>query len=272
MKWRLSLKPEYRKENSNITSFLAALQFLTSIPVSLKRELSSKQLGYAIACFPLVGLLIGGMLAGLNWVFSLFLPASVANILLVISLIIITGAIHLDGLSDTCDGIAGHKTVEERWKVMRDSRTGAFGVVGVVLILLAQYVCLNAVPADRMTAALLFMPVVSRWAMVYGIFAFPYARPTGLGKAFKAATRWPQFVIAGVITLAIAGGFSPLFNVTGFLLFGGAFVVTTVFAFYLKYKFAGLTGDTYGAINEASEVAALLCVIIIFKAAPGLLG
>jgi adenosylcobinamide-GDP ribazoletransferase len=259
------------KESSDILSFLAALQFLTSIPVSLKRELSSKQLGYAIAFFPLVGLIIGGILAGLNWLLGFILPTSVINILLIVALVIITGAMHLDGLADTCDGIAGHKTVEERWKVMHDSRTGAFGVVGVVLILLAQYVCLDNVPLDKMTAVLLFMPSVSRWAMVYAIFAYPYARPTGLGKAFKEATGWLHLSIATIIILGIAGGLFPLFYVTGFLLIGGVLLITTAFAFYLKYKFAGLTGDTYGAINEAAEVMTLLFVIIILKVAPNLI-
>ena len=218
-----------------------------------------------------MGLGIGGILAGLNWGFNLILPPSVTNILLIIALVIITGAMHLDGLSDTCDGIAGHKTVKERWKVMRDSRVGAFGVVGIVLILLAQYIALNNVPPDKMTLVLLLMPTVSRWAMVYTIFVFPYARPTGLGKAYKEATGWVQFLIATFITLAIAGGLYPLFNVGGFLLFGGVLLVATALAFYFKYKFAGLTGDTYGAINEVAEVTALIFVIVIFKFAPNLL-
>jgi adenosylcobinamide-GDP ribazoletransferase len=257
-----------QKEIKKITSFLAAIQLLTSIPVRLKRELTPKQLGQATLWFPLVGLGIGGILAGFNWVFNLILPSSVTNILLIIALVIITGAMHLDGLSDTCDGIAGHKTVEERWKVMRDSRTGAFGVMSIVLILLAQYIALNNVPADKMTPVLLFMPTVSRWAMVYAIFTYPYARPTGLGKAYKEATGWLQFSIATIITLGIATGLYPLFNVSGFLLFGGVLIITTALAFYLKYKFTGLTGDTYGAINEVAEVMALIFVIIIFKAAP----
>jgi adenosylcobinamide-GDP ribazoletransferase len=239
--------------------------------VPIKRELTPKQLGRATAWFPLVGLGIGGILAGLNWVFNLILPPSVTNILLIITLVIITGAMHLDGLSDTCDGIAGHKTVEQRWKVMHDSRVGAFGVVGIVLILLVQYVALNNVPSDKMTAVLLFMPVVSRWAMVYTIFAFPYARPTGLGKAYKEATGWLQLVIATIITLGIAGGLFPLFNVSGFLLIGGILIIATALAFYFKHKFAGLTGDTYGAINEISEVMALIFVIIIFKVSPNLM-
>jgi adenosylcobinamide-GDP ribazoletransferase len=244
---------------------------LTGIPIRLKRELSPEQLGRATAFFPLVGLIIGGILAGLNWLLNLILPAAVVNVLLIVSLVIITGAMHLDGLADTCDGMAGHKPVEERWKVMRDSRTGAFGVVGVALALLVKYVALDNVPPDKMTAALLFVPLVSRWAMVYAIFAFRYARPEGLGKAYKEATSWPQFTIATIFTIAAAGALYPLFSVTGFLLVGGIWLVTTALAFYFRYKFAGLTGDTYGAINEVSEVMALLFVVIIVTNAPTLI-
>ena len=252
-------------------SFLAALQFLTSIPISIKRELSPQQLGRATAWFPLVGLIIGGMLGLLNWLMGFILPPSVTSALLIVALVIVTGAMHLDGLADTCDGIAGHKPVEERWKVMRDSRTGAFGVVGIVLLLLTKYLALNNIPAENMLPVLLFVPVVSRWAMVYAVFAFPYARPEGLGAAYKTATRWPQFTAATVIAIAIASALFPLFSATGFLLIGCVWVITTLLALYFKHKFAGLTGDTYGAINEVTEVMALILIIIIFSLAPNLI-
>jgi adenosylcobinamide-GDP ribazoletransferase len=246
-------------------SLLAAIQFLTSLPVSIKRELSPEQLGRATAYFPLVGLILGLVLAALNWLLSYILPAGVVNALLIAALVILTGALHLDGFADTCDGIAGHKPVEERWEVMHDSRTGAFGVVGIVLLLLVKYVSLNNVPPDFRYATLIFMPVVSRWAMVYAIFAFHYARPSGLGAAYKAATRWPQFTIATVITFAVAAALIPLFSLFGLLLISGIWIITTVFSYYLKYKFAGLTGDTYGAINEVAEVTVLILVILLFE-------
>jgi adenosylcobinamide-GDP ribazoletransferase len=244
-------------------SFLAALQFLTSIPVSLKRGIRPEQLGWATTYFPLVGLIIGGILAGINWLLNLFLPATVVNALVIIALVIVTGGLHLDGLADTCDGLAGHKTTEERWRVMRDSRTGAFGVVGIVLILLLKYVSLSNIPPGKMTAVLLFMPVVSRWVMVYAIFAFPYARPEGLGTAYKNASRWPQFTAATIITIAVAAALFPLLKITGLLLLAGILIISTVLALYFKYKFAGLTGDTYGAINEISEVIVLIFIVII---------
>jgi adenosylcobinamide-GDP ribazoletransferase len=251
-------------------SFLAALQFLTSIPVPIKRELSPEQLGRATAYFPLVGLIIGLVLAALNWLLGHILPAGVVNALLIAALVALGGALHLDGFADTCDGLAGHKPVEERWQVMHDSRTGAFGVVGIVLLLLVKYVSLNNVPPEFMYATLVFMPVVSRWAMVHAIFAFPYARPEGLGTAYKSATRWPQYTIATIIVFVVAAALFPFFSLMGFILVAGILLITTAFSFYLKYKFAGLTGDTYGAINEVAEVTALLLTVLVVTVAPDL--
>ena len=244
-------------------SFPAAFQFLTSIPLPGRREVSPEQLGRATAYFPVVGLIIGLILAGLNWLLSLILPSAVVNALLIVVLVVITGALHLDGFVDTCDGIAGHKAVEDRWRVMHDSRAGAFGIVGVVLLLLVKYVSLNSIPEVFMMATLIFMPVVSRWAMVYAIFAYSYARPSGLGTAFKQATRWPQFTAATIITFAVAVALFPFFSITGLLLIFGIWIITALFSVYLKRKFAGLTGDTYGAINEIAEVIVLVFVSLL---------
>ena len=248
--------------------FLAALQFLTSIPVPRRLKLGpeSKPATY----FPVVGLIIGLILAVLNWLFSFILPPAVVNALLLAALVIITGALHLDGLADTCDGIAGHKPIEERWRVMRDSHTGAFGVIGVVLVLLLKYVALNSLPGPFVIATLIFMPVVSRWAMVYAIFAYPYARPSGLGTAFKQSTRWPQLTAATLTTIVVATALFPLFSIMGFLLLFGIWLVTFIFSIYLKRKFAGLTGDTYGAINEVAEVMALVFVSLAYTVAGNL--
>jgi adenosylcobinamide-GDP ribazoletransferase len=251
-------------------SFLAALQFLTSIPVSIKRKLEPAQIGQATMWFPLIGFIIGLVLALLNLLLGLILPTSVVNVLLIAALVVITGVMHLDGLADTCDGIAGYKPVEERWKVMRDSRTGAFGVVGIALLLLVKYIALNNVPNAWFTPTLILMPTVSRWAMVYAVYAFPYARPEGLGSVYKQQTRWQHFLLATLIVGAAGALLYQTISYAGFILIGIILVLTTLLAFYFKKKFAGLTGDTYGAINEISEVAVLLAVIIIANVAPGL--
>jgi adenosylcobinamide-GDP ribazoletransferase len=151
---------------------------------------------------------------------------------------------------------------------MHDSRAGAFGIVGVFLLLLVKYLSLSSVPEGLMTATLVLMPVVSRWAMVYTVFAYPYARPEGLGKAFKQAASWQRFTVATVLTLAAAIGLARLADIDYFYLAGlavvfGVWVVTAAMAAYMKRKFAGLTGDTYGAVNEVAEVAVLVLVCLL---------
>ena len=99
--------------------------------------------------------------------------------------------------------------------------------------------------------------------MVYAVFTYPYARPSGLGKAFKQGTRWPGFTIATAITFVVAMLLIPLFQLSGLAVIFGVWLVTLVVAAYLKSKFAGLTGDSYGAINEVAEVSVLIIVLLL---------
>jgi adenosylcobinamide-GDP ribazoletransferase len=196
----------------------------------------------------------------LSWLLGLALPSALVSVLLVVALAAISGALHLDGFIDTCDGMVGGKTVEERWRVMEDSRVGSFGIIGVCLLLLVKYVSLNAVPDRWLMPTLVLMPVVSRWAMVYAVFAYPYAKPSGLGTVFKQGASWPRFTIATVITLAVA---IILARLNGFVIMVAIWVIVVAMATYLKGKLGGLTGDTYGAINEVSEVLALILVCLL---------
>lgn len=248
--------------------FLAALSFLTIIPIPHRREISPEEAGRSIGYFPVVGIIIGLILAGLNWLLRLFLPSAVVNALLLVSAVVISGALHLDGFADTCDGIAGHRTAEERLSVMRDSRVGAFAVIGVFLLLLVKYVSLNSIPQNSLMATLVLMPMVSRWAMVYAVFAYPYARREGLGTVFKQGANWQSLTIATIITLAVAIGLARWANIAFFYLAGLAimlaiWVITTAIAAYLRGKFGGLTGDSYGAINEIAEVCVLILVCLL---------
>ncbi len=238
---------------------LDALKFLTIIPLPWRREVSAEELGCSVGYFPVVGIIIGLILAGLDWVLGLILPSAVVNVLLVVSMVVLSGALHLDGFIDTCDGIAGHKTVEARWQVMHDSRAGSFGIVGICLLLLVKYVSLNNVPEPLLMMTLIVMPVVSRWAMVYAIFAYPYARPSGLGKVFKQSANWPRLLMATLIALAVAVGLARL---AGLVIMVSIWVIVVLMAAYLKRKFSGLTGDNYGAINEVAEVGVLIMVCL----------
>jgi adenosylcobinamide-GDP ribazoletransferase len=243
--------------------FVTALRFLTIIPLLRRREISPEEVGRSIVYFPLVGVIIGLILFFLSWLLGLLLPPALVNVLLVVSLVVLSGGLHLDGFVDTCDGIGGNKTVAERWQVMADSRVGAFGIIGVSSLLLVKYVALSNVPASWLVPTLLLMPVISRWAMVYAVFAYPYAKPSGLGKVFKQGASRPRFTIATVITLVLA---VILAQLPGLLIMFATWVIVMAVAFYLKGKFGGLTGDTYGAINEVAEVLVLILVCLLAHA------
>lgn len=240
---------------------LAALQFLTLLPI--KRSFTSEQMGRSTACFPLVGLIIGLILVGGNFVLKMIIPTSVVNIILVILIALLSGGLHLDGLADTLDGIAGHRTPEQRLEIMRDSRIGGFGALGLALFLIAEYVTLNSLPQDRIPYTLVASAVLSRWAMVTAIFVYPYARPAGLGKAFKDAVNWQQLALATLFAVAIA---VILFKIAGLVILAAVWVFTSLTAIYLRRQLKGLTGDTYGAINELAEISVMLVVsMLAFK-------
>jgi len=240
-----------------LSRFLAALQFLTIISIPWRRDAQKTQIGRCVGYFPMVGLIIGFILAGLSWILRFVLPLGIVSVLSLVILVILTGALHLDGFADTCDGLSGHKTVEDRWRIMRDSRVGAFGVIGIALLLLTKFVSLNSIPGTLMMASLVLMPVASRWAMVYTVFTYPYARPSGLGKAFKEGTRWPDFTVATIVTIAIA---VVSMQLIGLVILVTIWLIVVALAAYFNNTFVGLTGDNYGAINEIAEVSVLIMI------------
>ncbi len=248
--------------------FVAAFRFLTVIPFPLKRELSGDEVGASIAYFPLVGLVLGLVLAAMYWLLSQVAPVTLTSGLVILALVLANGALHLDGFIDTCDGLAGNKSTEDRWRVMRDSRVGAFGVVGGVLLLLLKYVSLSSIPRSLAPAALVIMPTLSRWLITFAIVAYPYARPEGLGTVFKKHATWEKFGLASLFALVI-GGFVlwrrgvPHFYLATLLVLATVWLSGFAWAQYLDKKFAGLTGDSYGAINEFVEVAVLVIIGIL---------
>lgn len=242
-------------------SILAAFQFLTILPV--KRDFTSEQLGRSAAFFPVVGIIMGLVLAGMNWLLKLVLPPTLVNMILVAALAIFSGFLHLDGLADTLDGIAGHRSVEKRLEIMRDSRVGGFGAAGLALFLLLEYMALNSISPAWVPYALILAPTLGRWAMVVSIFSYPYARLSGLGTSFKQAVSRPGLAIATLLALITAAG---LFRLAGLLIIALAWVIFTLVALYIKSKINGLTGDNYGAINELATLTVFVLIsMLTFK-------
>ena len=235
-----------------MASLLAAFQFLTTFPAIVRRAFTPHELGRAVGYFPLVGLALGGVLYGLGSGLQMIFPEAVVAVLILAVWLLLTRALHFDGFLDTCDGLFGGFTSERRLEIMRDSRVGAFGVVGGGILLLAKYTAIISIPH---LYGLLLAPVMGRWALSIAIFAYPYARVKGLGRDMKDNTRWPQIIIATTITLLAAWLFA---GWTGLLAFGISGVVLWLGAGFIRRRIPGLTGDSYGALCEIVELAVLL--------------
>jgi adenosylcobinamide-GDP ribazoletransferase len=246
-------------------SLLVALQFLTVIPVRVTGEVTPRIMGRAMAWFPTVGLMLGATLAVVDLGLRALLPPAVSAALLLALWVMVTGALHLDGLMDCCDGLLAAREPEKRLEIMRDTHVGAFAVAGAACLLLVKFAVLLEMPAGGRLAALVVVPVLSRAAMVYAARAYPYARPgPGLGRLFRDGLTW-RAVVAAALTALVAAVLA--LGWPGLALVGLVWLMTVVIAWWVQRRIPGLTGDVYGAINELTELGGLLVLLLIERAA-----
>ena len=245
-----------------IQRFLTALRFLTIIPVPGGQILSDEDMGRSMALFPLIGLLIGLFLAGGRYVLGMIFPAPLADILVIAVLVVVTGALHLDGVADTIDGLVGGTDRERTLAIMRDSRIGSFGVVGLVIILMLKVVALIEIPDGMKGRALMLMPVLGRWSAVQLAAWLDYARMgEGTGRAFARSTGRGESIISTGIAAVIAAG---IFGIEGMVMFLGIAVLTLCLGLFFRRRIGGVTGDVMGAACEMNEVAALILICAFF--------
>ena len=244
---------------------VAAVRFLSVLPVPgntqlFRSEHTAPHPLIGSQYFPLVGLLLGLLLWLLVLVFSPLVPQLVLAALLVVALVLLTGGLHLDGLMDTCDGLFGGATRERKLEIMRDSRVGSFGVLGGICVLLLKFALFASVREHSLPLVLLVALPSARWAMVLALRVFPSARPTGLGAAFRQAVTTERLVAAGIMALAIvliAG------HLSGLIAWLAATVAALALGYWMTRSLGGLTGDTYGTIEELAEVVALLVLVLL---------
>ena len=249
--------------------FLIALQFLTILPIKIpagggsapggKSEINEKDFGRSLLYFPLVGLLIGLLLVGSVFLFS-FLPLLLKSALILIFSIIITGGIHLDGFADTCDAFYGNRPKEKILEIMRDSRIGVMGAIGIFSLLLLKFGIIASLSDALLWKALILMAVFSRWAQVLACFDSSYARQEGKAKYFIEYATKKELFIGFFFTLAL---FCLLSKLKGLILFFTSLLPTFLFLQYIKKRIGGMTGDTIGALSEFAEVSVLLLTFFI---------
>jgi len=250
-----------------MTSFLIALQFLTIIPVRY-REFTEKNVRRSMFYFPVVGLILGLFLGGIDQLISPVFPELLVNLLLVTLLIFITGGLHLDGLADTVDALGSHRSREEMLRIMKDSRIGVMGTLALITVLLYKISLLSLLPSSLKFRSLILMLTASRWVLLLPLLLFPYAR-SGEGKAQSFFEQIDPAIASGatIFTLTVS---LTLFSYWGLFLLIGAGLLVLGFGKYIHYRVGGLTGDSLGASAEIAEIIILLGICLLTKLKAGI--
>jgi adenosylcobinamide-GDP ribazoletransferase len=249
-------------------SLLVALAFLTVVPVRLRALPPAEVVARSRFWYPVVGVLLGAALGG--WAALLAaspLAVAVRAFLVLLAWVVLTGALHLDGLCDLCDGLFGGRTPEDRLRILKDPHLGTFGLAGGVLLLLGKFALLSeALSRGPAEAGWLVGSAVaaSRCLALCVAAGARYPRPEGTGKALVEATRgWeavPFAALAAGLSLPAAWAADPLLVPAPFL---AALVVVGALRLLCVRRLGGITGDCLGAAIELSEVAVLLAAVLV---------
>jgi adenosylcobinamide-GDP ribazoletransferase len=247
--------------------FLTALMFFTRIPCSGFVEYSQDYLDKSSRYFPLVGWIVGATGAIVIWIGKLFLPLPLTVLLSMIATIFLTGAFHEDGFVDVCDGFGGGWTKERILEIMKDSRIGAFGAIGIVLLFALKLLSLVYLPVALLPMALIAGHSLSRFASVSFLFTHDYVREDALSKSKPLARRITQqeLFLAGIF------GLTPLLllSVLGSPVWGIILCLCTVWiarwylARYFTRWIGGYTGDCLGAAQQITEVIFYLTLVLL---------
>ncbi|MFV5360243.1 adenosylcobinamide-GDP ribazoletransferase [Acinetobacter oleivorans] len=240
--------------------FWIALQFLTVLPIELKTMPTAQQNGRAILFYPLVGLMIGGVLFFIAFLFAK-LPVLLLAVIIMTLWVWLTGGLHLDGLADTADAwVGGFGDKLRILQIMKDPSCGPIGVLSLVIICLLKFVLIYVLIEQHQTLFLVFVPVLGRIVPSILFLTTPYVREKGLGRSLTdhlpKTTSW---IIAGlVLLLALYWEWQGLIGIIVFL-------ISLVYLRHLFIKrIGGITGDTVGAAIELSETVLLFAFIVSY--------
>jgi adenosylcobinamide-GDP ribazoletransferase len=232
-----------------------AFGLMTTLPIRLPDDWSAGDSGRAAVWYPFVGLVIGA-LTWLAWTGARFLFSPLlAGILALLVWVVLTGGLHLDGLADCCDGLLASTSGERRLEIMKDPHVGAFGVIGLILVLLLKAAALASSASDS-GFAILLAASLARWCILpAGLF--PLARPSGLGADFAVGFRGAFIFWAALIPLALA----ILLGTRGVLSALAGVGAAALILWFAKSRIGGVTGDVFGMLVEIVETIVLLVFV-----------
>lgn len=234
-----------------------AAGFLTIFPFVDGRSSTPEEVSASLGWFPLVGFAIGSALAAEDYLLGFACGGAIRAALTVMTLSIITGAVHLDGLADTADALGAGRDRKRALEILRDSRIGTFGASALFFALALKILAIAATAGKLRYAALWLAPGLARWAMVALAYRLDYLRADGAGTMLLAHDSRRNFILASLVAIA---GVLPLVGCNSLRVSTIAIATTLALgAFYRKWL-GGLTGDLIGAAGEIVETAALLAM------------
>lgn len=238
-------------ENKMIKGFIVAVQFLSRIPLNIKVDFNDKNIRNSMLYYPLIGILIG-ILSYIPYYLLSPYSLGIASFFVVFSIVIWTGGLHLDGLSDTVDGFFSNRERERVLEIMKDSRIGAFGVLSLIFIILLKYVLLLNFNSNLFYPLILSMANGRFVALIQIVFK-KIARPNGMGDMLKKTKPIKNVFISAILYVAYIIYVDPLY----LLPLGGAIILAELISIYTYKKIGGFTGDVYGTTIELGEVFSL---------------
>ena len=244
--------------------FLVALMFYSRIPVPKTTGYSDIILNRATRYFPAVGLLIGTLVALIFKLFNAVISTELSIILSMVAGIIITGAFHEDGFADVCDGFGGGYTKEQRLEIMKDSRIGTYGTIGLILILLLKFYLLKNLFVLSIPVSLLTSHGLSRFMPVLLILFSRYSRDDEKSKVKPIGKK----ISAGGFGFALMMAILPLFlfkSVAVFLIIVPAVLISIALMKYFEQRIDGYTGDCLGATQQISEISIYLSLLFLMQ-------
>lgn len=242
-----------------INDLVFAISFLTIIPLGKIQHKVYNSTAASVIYFPLVGLLIGFFLYMISILAGHLINPLLLAIIIVLTEIWITGGLHMDGVADTFDGFYGGKTPESVLTIMRDSNTGAMGVLAVLSVILLKIGLIYSLASEIRPIVLLLMPVTGRWAMVIAIFSFKYARQVGKASNFYENKKVWMLVLSTLLFLVVTALILKTTSIYAALI---VFIITFLIGIYSKSKVKGITGDVLGLINEINEIVFIIIAFL----------
>jgi len=241
--------------------FIAAIRFLTVLPLPGNYGASERDFAGSAPFFPLVGLLMGMLAAGVAFFTSMAFPPLVSAAVVLVLLMIFSGGLHMEGVSDTADGFLSSRPKEKILEIMKDSRAGPMGIIVVTSVLILKFSALSSVLESDLWRVAFLMPLAGRCAIIIHMSLLKYARPSGLGSSICRKRPW---ITAIWSTLLLAAAGWQLFGAAGLLTVGICLTAVLLLALYFYRRLGGATGDTFGAACEIAETMTALSLAVMF--------